>query len=1756
MCGPAPVPSLMLVELVLKLALALIMLPVLLLIVIIQHVLIALTWILEKCITGVQDMQRFVELAAKRINARLKKMNEREAYFQKLEDRVNGELSWLSDPSNCEGSRHMLTKGRCTGVHRSKECDFKLVKRSPQPLNCPEIATRARKQMEVYEDICCGFFKKLMRIFKKILIFIIRAIVAIILGFIMLLLKIVELALLIIRLAVQAVELVVKGLILVINNAFGPSQKKPLGENNIVSIPSYYRWLWNAVLLRVNYLGISLAFSKNALGFACDVDLVLLGWPISFQITFYLDFDRFIESLFEGVKSLFVALFGGGGRDPNKPRAGQRDPRMYKQKKPSPEDLPDDYEIDAIEGMTNSTNVTNPDDLQTPEVKLAARLGMAPKRRTVSVHERALVAHSRSDAHGAVFHAAFTAHHLGHGGRKLASDSLGIETSDEMLWSFDHRGEETLLGEGALGAAVRAEHDEHITSVSLAASLASRSSPMRHRAALLVHGVFANSTENDEDVRSEHWRAFLNCPLQGDEHDEINVDGHMARSALGAAQNHEELSSLTRDLHIHALASDDAVVKACAPAAMHWSPLDTMVDALCGRVTDAVSTSPESAAKSLDKLSKACKSRVPGAKKSTITNMAASGRHTTVAHAIAASLALRGGAAELASAIHAARTADDGLELAVASALRSALAEPCEGAAISAALSCGGDDQSPIDAATTARRLRCAKSLNTVSSPRCADKQHLTRCRAAIVDALPCSRTCATAMVAMTTPCGGFIPRMEQGFSFEKGVHGSTPACFTALQSAQDLCGDTARSASDGDAKSGEVNSKSDNSACERLLEATPESLHTEVTAAHAANKHQWLSWSEQHARGVVPKSVACGLGGATHIDLRGNNFLGTVPDCVWDASHGNSQIYLSRNALTGTVGRLGSHVRHVHLNDNYLHGDLGPAVAHVDGLRMLDVSGNAKLTGSLGFLRGKHLLRHLDVHGNAFTDGPEEPIAGVLAGLPHLHSYDISRNDFGWNGTTVERFGEDRIQSASFQSGAKRRLAGGVAVAEKDTPSDDGSPATRAYPSDVTLGAGAAAPTQVHLVVHLAYPVAHFCPYCDGSVLEHNCGAISECHSRPDLGQFLTDDYVGKEHGEALRKIAAGRPDVAAWAEKADSLDALQCTLKSLAAAGSRRGGLGAAAAAADEIKVELLRTYPYHGDTIASYTLHFPSAATASEGAAALAALKGHVGHELAPAAGCDAGAHFGELLEVTARVGCHTGFMGARCNYHCATRWERFESRMHTVNDQTSPVSRQRASAAHGHRDEMRKRKRAFDEHPDHGDATDENIHEPPDREHLRQEKPIVNAGSTALATASGRTVSSSSRQLMSSTDTDNEEGKHQQREDDADAWLYGDGLIEYHHHVYIGDNHEVDRHPRSVGTMSCSVGCRGYAHESLHLCKAWVNTGRTKTAHAACKAALRETERTCGVNFQSDCHARGHDSYTPQRLISDENHPCEVCGVYHHLREFGIFTSGVSSTPRMYAKLRDVIRPTARRRSSSFSVRDQGPVHASRLTDRDTDRAASVSHAVIAEATLGLSLDAGSTNGNDDRRRTAAARLNDDDLKTNLHVRATAFASGSVDEAGDKGGEDGDRGELVITSGDAVKMQLPRCYPAMGCSMECGSSINAVMSTCIDWLDQAPNDEAESSTGAPRDLCISALQHSRGMCANTGELNSCYHPTADGFVRILLGPNKDSPDAINLGKDIDLEVVPDLDAADAETRVPSYDVKSNKKFRIRRVLKDAA
>ena len=75
-----------------------------------------------------------------------------------------------------------------------------------------------------------------------------------------------------------------------------------------------------------------------------------------------------------------------------------------------------------------------------------------------------------------------------------------------------------------------------------------------------------------------------------------------------------------------------------------------------------------------------------------------------------------------------------------------------------------------------------------------------------------------------------------------------------------------------------------------------------------------------------MPESVCAVPEGASAVDLRGNNLMGTVPACVWRGEGRPGRILLARNRLSGTVGALGAHHRRVHVNNNALTGELGAA--------------------------------------------------------------------------------------------------------------------------------------------------------------------------------------------------------------------------------------------------------------------------------------------------------------------------------------------------------------------------------------------------------------------------------------------------------------------------------------------------------------------------------------------------------------------------------------------------------------------------------------------------------------------------------------------------------------------------------------------------------------------------------------------------------------------------------------------------------------
>jgi hypothetical protein len=438
-------------------------------------------------------------------------------------------------------------------------------------------------------------------------------------------------------------------------------------------------------------------------------------------------------------------------------------------------------------------------------------------------------------------------------------------------------------------------------------------------------------------------------------------------------------------------------------------------------------------------------------------------------------------------------------------AIHAALAGPCDAAAATAAVVC------PLASSTTAAAVeRCAMAASTLATGTCGASrvdvhaaERYAACAAASVASLPCSRTCTAALSALPAHCGAIVPRADHGFA--PGVeHGA--ACEAALHAAQAGCDAAGDTAGDG--------------ACADLLEAAPPSLLRHVAAENADGHIQYLHFAEQSARGVMPSSM-CRHGTVHHVDLRGNNLMGSVPECAWSGGQalGNGNLYLSRNLLSGTIGKLGSGHRNVHVNHNRLTGDLGAALADAHSLRMLQASRN-KFTGSLDSLKGKGSVRHVHVEGNRLTDTVDSPVAAVLASLPELQSYEISNN----------RFASHAAAAAAEAAAAASASLGGIGNADRRV-------------DRVALGAAKVAglSRSVHVVTHLRVPIAHICPMCGDAGQEANCGAVRHCRKHPDVMAHIPKDLHGSMSA-LMPKIA---PEIVNYADAVDVVETIQCALK-----------------------------------------------------------------------------------------------------------------------------------------------------------------------------------------------------------------------------------------------------------------------------------------------------------------------------------------------------------------------------------------------------------------------------------------------------------------------------------------------------------------------------------------------------------------------------------------------------------------------------------
>jgi len=864
------------------------------------------------------------------------------------------------------------------------------------------------------------------------------------------------------------------------------------------------------------------------------------------------------------------------------------------------------------------------------------------------------------------------------------------DAGEGLVWRVDHRGEESLVEESKLGRHVRMSQENHAAAASQIASYASKlgargtfarfahaaAAALRVRDGKSEKHVLDIHTGANVDVEGAHAvddksglpthvvmmeRAFAD--FAGSRMDKEEKDGGAFTAALLQDLAAEELRSpqSRSDGHRAALlgapaaeiarhhaalprgSAAAAVTTVCAPRVAATAPLRAFAAAVCARAAElaaesvpfdslrAAGVSPGPAMA----VAKACATSEGKRAHAKPGTVAAGWRVGTVSDAIAALVGVE--PKSVAPALARFYAADAEVARRAVHAVASALADPCDAAAATAAIVCplasaaaaagaAGSTSAQVTARANANAVeRCALAASTLATATCgvsrvdAHAAHrYAACATTSVASLPCSETCTAALSALPVHCGAIVPRADHGFA-PGAQHGA--ACEAALHAAQAGCD----AAADG--------------ACADLLEAAPPSLLRHVAAKHADGHIQYLHFAEQSARGVMPSSM-CRHGTVHHVDLRGNNLMGSVPDCAWSGGQalGNGNLYLSRNLLSGTIGKLGAGHRNVHVNHNKLAGDLGAALTDAHSLRTLQ-AGRNRFTGTLDALKGKESVRHVHVEGNRLSDTVDSPVAAVLASLPELQSYEISNN----------RFASHAAAAALGSSGSAAERVDHVA-----------------------LGAAQVAglSRSVHVVTHLRVPISHICPMCGDAGQEANCGAVPQCRKHPDVLANVPEDLRGSM-SELMPKIA---PEIVNHGDAVDVVETMQCSLKHEAERFMARGNVPGKITA---VRVE--RTVPLGGtSTVLSFTLD------ASSPEAAAAAMRGlrSLRHVVADAAEfpvpahCAPGDHsrarVGVLHDVEVRMGCPPGLLGSRCQYACRTRWQRFDHRVLPESYDTSHMS----------------------------------------------------------------------------------------------------------------------------------------------------------------------------------------------------------------------------------------------------------------------------------------------------------------------------------------------------------------------------------------------------------------------------------------------------------------------------------------------------
>ncbi|KAK3426309.1 hypothetical protein EUGRSUZ_F02783, partial [Eucalyptus grandis] len=154
------------------------------------------------------------------------------------------------------------------------------------------------------------------------------------------------------------------------------------------------------------------------------------------------------------------------------------------------------------------------------------------------------------------------------------------------------------------------------------------------------------------------------------------------------------------------------------------------------------------------------------------------------------------------------------------------------------------------------------------------------------------------------------------------------------------------------------------------------------------------FSLASNRVTGYIPGSI-CEMKGLQILDLSGNNFTGTIPQCLGNISDGLLVLDLQENGLSGTISlTFGKNavLRSLHLNGNKFEGLLPRSVINCTQLEALVLSGNKLNDTFPRWLETLPSLRVLVLRSNRLHGSIGNPRTKFP--FPQLRILDLSSNE------------------------------------------------------------------------------------------------------------------------------------------------------------------------------------------------------------------------------------------------------------------------------------------------------------------------------------------------------------------------------------------------------------------------------------------------------------------------------------------------------------------------------------------------------------------------------------------------------------------------------------------------------------------------------------------------------------------------------------------------------------------------------------------